>query len=77
MAPMIVPPPPDLTSYLQLGIPYPDTAHTPSHTPQGLLHKMLRVTGVRLAESVSKIPLNLREASASLLPPLPYVLLAI
>ncbi|KAI0787983.1 ACN9-domain-containing protein [Fomes fomentarius] len=32
---------------------------------------MLRVTGVRLAESVSKIPLNLREASATLLPPLP------
>ncbi|KAI0349729.1 ACN9-domain-containing protein [Trametes cingulata] len=32
---------------------------------------MLRVTGVRLAESVSKHPLNLREASAALLPPLP------
>ncbi|KAI0709933.1 ACN9-domain-containing protein [Earliella scabrosa] len=32
---------------------------------------MLRATGVRLAESVSKHPLNLREASATLLPPLP------
>ncbi|KAI0366272.1 ACN9-domain-containing protein [Pilatotrama ljubarskyi] len=32
---------------------------------------MLRMTGVRLAESVSKHPLNLREASATLLPPLP------
>ncbi|KAI0648938.1 ACN9-domain-containing protein [Trametes meyenii] len=32
---------------------------------------MLRVTGVRLAESISKHPLNLREASAALLPPLP------
>ncbi len=34
---------------------------------------MFRVTAVRLAESVSKQPLNLREASAALLPPLPYV----
>ncbi|KAI8982716.1 ACN9-domain-containing protein [Trametes punicea] len=32
---------------------------------------MLRATGVRLAESISKHPLNLREASATLLPPLP------
>ncbi|RPD61036.1 ACN9-domain-containing protein [Lentinus tigrinus ALCF2SS1-7] len=32
---------------------------------------MLRLTAVRLAESVSKQPLNLREASAALLPPLP------
>ncbi|RDX43823.1 ACN9-domain-containing protein [Lentinus brumalis] len=32
---------------------------------------MFRVTAVRLAESVSKQPLNLREASAALLPPLP------
>ena len=34
---------------------------------------MFRATGVRLAESISKQPLNLREASAALLPPLPYV----
>ncbi|KAI0636263.1 ACN9-domain-containing protein [Trametes polyzona] len=32
---------------------------------------MFRGTAVRLAESVSKHPLNLREASAALLPPLP------
>ncbi|KAI0694642.1 ACN9-domain-containing protein [Cerioporus squamosus] len=32
---------------------------------------MFRVTAVRLAEPVSKQPLNLREASAALLPPLP------
>ncbi|KAH9945172.1 ACN9-domain-containing protein [Epithele typhae] len=32
---------------------------------------MLRTSAVRLAESVSKQPLNLREASAMLLPPLP------
>ncbi|OBZ72403.1 Succinate dehydrogenase assembly factor 3, mitochondrial [Grifola frondosa] len=32
---------------------------------------MLRSTIVRLAESVSNKPLNLREASAALLPPLP------
>ncbi|KAI0775030.1 ACN9-domain-containing protein [Trametes elegans] len=32
---------------------------------------MLRATAVRLAESVSKHPLNLHEASAALLPPLP------
>ncbi|KAI1797414.1 ACN9-domain-containing protein [Ganoderma leucocontextum] len=32
---------------------------------------MLRATIVRLAESVSTQPLNLREASAALLPPLP------
>ncbi|KAL7279336.1 hypothetical protein ACG7TL_007177 [Trametes sanguinea] len=32
---------------------------------------MLRPTAVRLAESISKHPLNLREASATLLPPLP------
>ena len=35
---------------------------------------MFRVTAVRFAESVSKHPLNLREASAALLPPLPYVI---
>ncbi len=35
---------------------------------------MFRATIVRLAESVSTQPLNLREASAALLPPLPYVL---
>ena len=34
--------------------------------------KMLRATAVRLAESISTQPLNLREASAALLPPLPY-----
>ncbi|KAH9902603.1 hypothetical protein C8Q73DRAFT_634545 [Cubamyces lactineus] len=32
---------------------------------------MFRATTVRLAESVTKHPLNLREASAALLPPLP------
>lgn len=35
---------------------------------------MFRATIVRLAESVSTQPLNLREASAALLPPLPYVI---
>ena len=35
---------------------------------------MFRVTAVRFAESVSKQPLNLREASGAPLPPLRYVL---
>ena len=33
----------------------------------------LRRTLVRLAESVSARPLNLQQASAALLPPVPYV----
>ena len=32
---------------------------------------------LRLAESVSKTPLNLQEASAALYPPIPYALLII
>lgn len=33
----------------------------------------MRATLIRLAESVTTKPLNLREASATLLPPIPYV----
>ena len=35
-------------------------------------HHNMRVTLLRLAESVSARPLNLREASAALYPPIPY-----
>ena len=37
----------------------------------------MRSTMLRLAESVSKTPLNLQEASAALYPPIPYALLII
>ena len=36
----------------------------------------MRSTMLRLAESVSKTPLNLQEASAALYPPIPYALFA-
>ena len=37
----------------------------------------MRSTMLRLADSVSKTPLNLQEASAALYPPIPYALLII
>ena len=59
-----------LTSYISLPFPH---LFVPKYlvSAQSYWNDMLRVTGVRLAESISKHPLNLREASAALLPPLP------
>ena len=45
--------------------------------PQKTQALEMRSTMLRLAESVSKTPLNLQEASAALYPPIPYALLLI
>ena len=47
------------------------TSYSGSYYSHYSIITMLRSTSIRLAESVTKVPLNLQRASATLLPPIP------